>query len=577
MAVTALLLPSLARASTSIYVLSIGYNGAPAGSSDNEAALHYADDDAAAFYRFWRDFSRDGRLLTVMDADTQSRFPAEVSRARVPSLSQLRADVQAITRKLEEDRKHGDDSAVLVFYSGHGVRPNGGVPGLTLFDGVLTHDVLYDEVLSALPARYVHLFVDACYAEAIVRPRDADAPSVDVTRAELVELGAKTTLARFPNVGAIVGASSSSRTHEWDVYRQGVFTHELLSGLRGGADVNADGKIEYSELYAFLAAANRDVTDSRARLSVVARAPSSNVRAAIVDLNEYKARARLVRIPASAGQLYVEDQFGNRLADLRVEVGATVDLTLPAETKLFVRTRANEAELVLHTAQTLAFDELAMSPPTARIRGIMEVAMQRGLFATAFGPSYYRGFIDRTSGLVTVPLEERSPTSPWPDIVATNPYRAAPDGLALYVAAGASQAVTPGISVLPTIRAGLRPSEPTGFLVSVDVAVGQSTVAEGRALASLGYRLGLRTGRFAASLAGVGGVGFAWQKAASNGVSAGTAIVAVAPTAATTYMLTRRVGAGFEASFTTFLYRVDGETKLSPFLPGAFLGVVTEL
>ena len=177
LALTALVSIS-AAASTSVYTLSIGYNGAPPGSSGDENALRYADDDAAAFYQFARDFSRESRLLTVMDPDTQSRFPAEVAVARAPTLSQLRAEVQALARLLDEDRKRGDESAVLVLYSGHGVRPRGGAPGLTLLDGVLTHDALYDEVLAALPARYVHLFIDACYAEAIVRPRDASCPII---------------------------------------------------------------------------------------------------------------------------------------------------------------------------------------------------------------------------------------------------------------------------------------------------------------------------------------------------------------------------------------------------------------
>jgi hypothetical protein len=241
------LVSSSAAASMSVYTLSIGYNGAPAGSSGDEVTLRYADDDAASFYQFAREFSNESRLLTVMDPDTQSRFPAEVTQARPPTLAQLRAEVKALARFHEDDRKRGDESAVLFLYSGHGVRPRGGPPGLTLLDGTLTHDALYDEVLAALPARYIHLFIDSCYAEAIVRPRDAEAVAVDLTRDDLARDAAKSTLARFPNVGAVMGASTSSQTHEWDVYRQGVFTHELISGLRGGADVNGDGKIEYSE------------------------------------------------------------------------------------------------------------------------------------------------------------------------------------------------------------------------------------------------------------------------------------------------------------------------------------------
>src|SRR5262249_26238345 len=162
-----------------------------------------------AFYQFAREFSREGRLLTVMDADTQARFPAEVAKARPPTLSQLRAEVRELRQVLERDLERGDESVVLFFYSGHGNRPPGAQPALTLLDGSLTHDILYDEVLSALPARYVHVFIDACYAEAIVRPRDRDATAVDLSESDFAHYAATSTLARFPNVGAIVASSTS--------------------------------------------------------------------------------------------------------------------------------------------------------------------------------------------------------------------------------------------------------------------------------------------------------------------------------------------------------------------------------
>jgi uncharacterized caspase-like protein len=48
-----------------------------------------------------------------------------------------------------------------------------------------------------------------------------------------------------------MASASNTQAHEWDDYQTGVFTHELLSGLRGGADVNGDGRVEYSEMAAF--------------------------------------------------------------------------------------------------------------------------------------------------------------------------------------------------------------------------------------------------------------------------------------------------------------------------------------
>ena len=399
--------PRIARAAVSTYVLAIGHNGAPpAGASEGsvEGPLQYADDDAAAFVDFAREFSRDTTLLTVMDADTQGRFPREVAEARPPTIAQLRTQVQRLRGLLEKDRERGDESVFLFFYSGHGSRPKGSPPALTLLDGPLTHNVLYDEVLSAIPARYVHIFIDACYAEAIVRPRDADATAVELTESDIAQYAARATLARFPNVGATIASSLSSQTHEWDGYRHGVFTHELLSGLRGAADVNLDAKVEYSELYAFLSAANRNVADPRARLSVVVRPPGANARTPIVDLGDLKLRASITDISAKAGHVHFEDQLGNRLADVRVENGAKLTVTLPSSQTVYVRSRLGEAEVTLKPREIVPFDRLALGPPSARVRGALDLAMKRGLFATGFGPNYYRGFIDQSAEFVAVPF-----------------------------------------------------------------------------------------------------------------------------------------------------------------------------
>ncbi len=55
----------------------------------------------------------------------------------------------------------------------------------------------------------------------------------------------------------VIATARDQQTHEWDAYAGGVFTHQVISGLRGAADVNRDGRVEYSEVHAFLTSANR--------------------------------------------------------------------------------------------------------------------------------------------------------------------------------------------------------------------------------------------------------------------------------------------------------------------------------
>jgi hypothetical protein len=585
--------PRAVRAAGATYVLALGHNGAPAsGPSEGsgEAALQYADDDAAAFYDFAREFSRDSTLLTVMDADTQSRFPRAVAAARPPTLAELRLQVQRIKGLFAKDIERGEESVLLFFYSGHGSRPKGAPPALTLLDGPLTHDVLYDEVLSAVPARYVHIFIDACYAEAIVRPRDADAATVELTESDMAQYVSRSTLARFPHVGAMIASSLSSQTHEWDGYRHGVFTHQLLSGLRGAADVNLDAKVEYSELYAFLSAANRNVADPRARLSVVVRPPGANARAPIVDLASLKTRASITDIPAKAGHVHFEDHLGNRLADVRVENGAKLALTLPPSRVVYVRSRMGEAEVTLKPSEIVAFDRLILAPPTARVRGALDLAMKRGLFAAGFGPNYYRGFIDQSAEFVAVPFpvdnDPLATASGGPTGVpadAAEPTLRGWRNRALFLGGGVTQSVGRGLGTMAALRLGLRPQDPTGFTASIDGAWGQSVFAEWRALASAGYRIGFRKQRFVGfGVLEVGG-GVAGQKttpanAEKSESSSWTGMVLAAPGLGASYQLGDRLAVGVEGALNVLGFRrLDDRTVNVSFLPTAFVGVAMDL
>ena len=67
---------SPARAEVRTYVLAIGNNAVPLGSEDARLSpLRYADDDAAAVASFMKDLSREIVLLSVLDRDSQLRFP----------------------------------------------------------------------------------------------------------------------------------------------------------------------------------------------------------------------------------------------------------------------------------------------------------------------------------------------------------------------------------------------------------------------------------------------------------------------------------------------------------------------
>ena len=401
-----------AHAVTRLYVIAIG-NNQPEDAAASEAQLQYADDDAASIAELGTELGAKVTVLSVLDGPSQRRVPAIAQQTRPPTLVELRKTVDWHRDRFEADQRAGDKPVLVLFFSGHGKRGGAIGPSLAMLDGPLTSSILYDEVLARLPARYIHLLVDACHAEAVVRPRDLDAASAEVTTDEEKRVLNGSSLARFPNVGAVVAAASDAQSHEWDAYEQGVFTHELLSALRGAADVNGDGKIEYSEISAFLNAANREVSDHRARLAVLVHPPTLNGHEAVTDFSWAASDARLVGNGQSSTAFWVEDERGVRLADLRPELGYRFALFLPPSRPLYVRSKRVEAEVHAKAGETIVLEGLERRPPSTRQRDALDSSLRRGLFASAFGPTYYRGFVDAREDLLPVAFQPHSAAEPW--------------------------------------------------------------------------------------------------------------------------------------------------------------------
>lgn len=441
-----------------VYAISIGQNEIPETlrTPDNEGLtpLQYADDDAAYFHSFARDLSRRAFLLTVMDADTQRRFPNLARDARVPSHANLAAIVGELKTSMEQDRAAGREPVLLFFYSGHGVRDAVHAPGLALFDGSLSQSWLYDELLAKLPASFVHLIIDACHAEAVVRPRDAEGHQEPISERDRKTYLTATTLARFPHVGALLASTAGAQSFEWDAYRGGVFAHEVLSALRGAADVNADGQIEYSEVAAFVEAANQQIADARVRPQVVVQPPRSDRRVPIVDL---AALERSVHVSgrargAWARPLFIETDEGLRLLDSHPEAGAQISYRFSAERPFYIISPDGESAITPTAGQDLDLATLPAGMSQARPRGSLETSMRKGLFATAYGPAFYRGFVGRQGELIAVPLPSSGAGADLRDEVP-RPWSARQRAGAILIGVGGAAAITAGIFTVLTWKA----------------------------------------------------------------------------------------------------------------------------
>ncbi len=380
------------------YAIVIGNNAPPStGTPEKLAPLRYADDDAVRYFQL---FSRMAytRLLVVLDTQTQRRYPGLAAYTEAPTLANFDRVVDELATKMALDRQRGDRPVLYFAFSGHGARDHHGEAFLALIDGALTQQKLYDDVLARLPTAFTHLIVDACNAGGVVGvrggffDREANTQSAPATADDVQPILEATPLAQYPHVGVILATTLGQQAHEWSAIESGVFTHELLSGLLGAADVNADQRIEYTELQAFIAAANRNIKDPRAIPHVIARPPQLDQNVALVSLAGLRGM-RLVQGRASAlGHFHIELDNGQRYLDAHLEPGAPVTLAVPDATTAFLRTETREATLPPRGSVQLA--ALTLGENRSGRRGAIEASYQGALFSAHYGRAYYQGYVD---------------------------------------------------------------------------------------------------------------------------------------------------------------------------------------
>jgi hypothetical protein len=418
------LVASAAQAREVSYTIAIGNNAPPSGRRDL-APLRYADDDAARYLDLFGRLPGRSWLLAKLDRQTLRRRPGWAAKALPPTLAELRRRIAEVAKAIAADKKAGNTPVVFITYSGHGAVDDAGEYYLTLADGGLTRAALYDQILAPLAEARVHLFVDSCNAEGVVGSRGAfdrevDATSVPLSEADRQAFLSRHGLARFPNVGVLLASTTGQEAHEWSQIESGVFTYEITSALLGAADVNGDLRIEYSEVAAFVAAANRAIPNPDAVPELVARAPAA-ASSVILDLTALQRTQVLTGRPKRWGKFHIELQNGSRWLGAHLTSNGRMALALPQENGMYLRVGEREAEIPNAPSRVVELDRLRLVPSQVASRGSIAHTLREGLFAKPFDVLYYKSFV-RDSGLGSVAFAGPRPIPAEPTAEAPVDY-----------------------------------------------------------------------------------------------------------------------------------------------------------
>lgn len=388
----ALLASASARAASPdvAYAVIVAHNG---GMDRNQAPLRYADDDGARYYELLAPRVREAVLLSVLDDETQVLHPGLAALTRPPTRAALKETLTRLNARMKEDRARGERPVLYFVFTGHGKRGAAGEGAVSLLDGPFTRTDLFQGVLAPSQASFIHLIVDACDSYYFVHSRGA--LPVGPAQAEAVKgLLATRELERYPQVGVVLSTSTEQESHEWSAIRSGVFSHLVRSALAGAADVNADGRVEYSELHAFVAAASQGAEDVRGRLAAFVRPPALDRSAVLADLGTRAALGYLLLPPGVEGRLWVEDSRGLRVAELNKERERSLVLALPPGRGYFLRAHGREAAFSFaKPGAVVDAGGLTWTETSLAARGAVQDALRDWLFSVPFGSRFYRGYV----------------------------------------------------------------------------------------------------------------------------------------------------------------------------------------
>jgi hypothetical protein len=274
--------------------------GSSFGGSSRDTLL-YAESDAEAF----------GKVLEEMggvaDADTKviaNPAPAGLDRA----LAELR-------RKVETARSRPGRTEVILYYSGHADDK-----GLLLGDKAFDYDRFRREI-DSIPADVRIAVLDACASGAITRLKGG-------RRRPAFTVDASSDMRGY---AFITSSSPEEASQESDQIGSSFFTHYLVSGLRGAADVSGDGKVTLGEAYQF---AFHETLARTERTKGGPQHPAYDMKLSgtgdVVMTDMRETSAGLVLDKDMEGRFFVRTPNGRLIAELYKPQGRSVELGLPA-------------------------------------------------------------------------------------------------------------------------------------------------------------------------------------------------------------------------------------------------------
>lgn len=268
--------------------LLVGHNDGGPG----RVKLRYAATDARAFARVLAELGGIDRADEIVLVE--------------PSPEQLLAGFQRATDRAQRARAAGERVQFIFYYSGH-ADDRGLLLGASRLDYARLRGLIH-----GVPAQVRLGMLDSCSSGAFVRTKGGR------MRPPLATGGGDVEGHAF-----ITSSSAEEAAQESDRIGGSYFTHFLVSGLRGAADVDRDKRVTLNEAYRFAfdeTLAGTETTPGRAQH------PNYDIQlvgTGDVVLTDLRDTSALLEVgPTIGGRVYIRDARGDLAVELYKGIGA---------------------------------------------------------------------------------------------------------------------------------------------------------------------------------------------------------------------------------------------------------------
>jgi len=308
------------------YAVLIGSN--PGWSSDRP--LRFAENDA----------ERVKEVLVALGGFASDR----VAILRDPDAAEVRSTLRDLARTVKSS---SEDTLVFVYYSGHADDQQLHLRGA---DPLSFKEL--QQTLRAMPSTLKLGVIDACKSGAVTRKGGArvDEFVIDVDSPKL------------SGMVMLTSSGADELSQESRSLQGSVFTHHLVSALRGAGDEDSDNKVTVSEAYHYAYTRTRADTATAGVAQRPAFRYELSGQGELVLAELKSSKTAKVKVPKGDTKYVVLDKNEWRLvAEARADKGRDVELTLAPGTYKVKKVHADKLEvgqLVLAAGEKAAVDNI---------------------------------------------------------------------------------------------------------------------------------------------------------------------------------------------------------------------------